>query len=132
MFENTLSKSFGWKKVRFIPFPIRYIGCLCFDKTQLMQVTSWCFTKAIMNLRMKYDTNITTISLEKVKTNAAVREANFYNSFSFGAVTASFISLLPITAHLSPHILTNGKLSTTHSTNTRNAYKAIAKHNTVL
>lgn len=119
------------KKVRFIPFPTRYIGCLCFDKTQLMQVTSWCFTKAIMNLRKKYDTNIMTISLEKVRTNAAVREANFYNSFSFGVIIVSFISLLPTTAHLCPHILTNWKPTTTHSTNTRNAYKATAKHKAV-
>jgi len=73
-----------------------------------MQVTSWCFTKAITNLRMKYDTNITTISLEKVKTNAAVREANFHNRFSFGAIIVSFTSLLPTTTHLCPHILTAG------------------------
>lgn len=131
MFKNSLLKSFGWHKVKFISFPVRYMGCLCFGKTQLMQLTSWCFTKAVMNLRMKYDTNIMTISLEKLKTNAAVREANFYNTFSFGAIIASFISLFPITAHLCPHILTNWKLTTTHSTNTRNTYKAMVKHKAV-
>lgn len=115
----------------FIPFPVRYIGCACFDKSQLMQVTSWCFTKATTNLRLKSDTNIMTTSLEKIKTNAAVRETNFYNSFSSGAITVAFISLLPITAQLCPHILMNWKLTTTHSTNTRNTYKAIAKHKAV-
>lgn len=127
MFKTTLGKSFGWTKVRFIPFPPR----LCSDKLQLMQVTSWCFTKALTKLRVKYDTNIMIISLERVKTNAAVRAASFYNSFSFEAIIVSFISLLPIRAHLHPHILTNWKLTTTHSTNTRNVYRAIAKHKAV-
>lgn len=82
MFKTTLGKSFGWKKVRFTPFP----PCLCSDKSQLMQVTSWCFTKALTKLRVKYDTKIMTTSLERVKTNAAVPAASFYNSFSFEAI----------------------------------------------
>lgn len=71
------------------------------------------------------------IPLEIVKTNAAVREDNFLNSFSFWAVILSFIFLLSITVRLCPPILTNWKQTTTHSTNTRQAYKAIAKHKAV-
>lgn len=54
-------------------------------------------TAARMNWGVKYDTNIMAPSLEEVKTNAAVRGANFVNSFSFGAIIVSFLSLLPIT-----------------------------------
>lgn len=79
----------------------------------------------------KYDTNIPTTSLEKEKTNAAVRGANFDKSFSFGAIIVSFISLLPITARLCPHILPKGKLTPTPATSTRNIYKAIAEHKAV-
>lgn len=73
---------------------------------------------------MKYDTNIMTVSLEEVKTNAAVTGANSDNSFSFGAIIVSFLSLLPVTAHPCPH----WKLTTTHSPNTRNTYGATAGH----
>lgn len=84
-----------------------------------------------MNLSMKYDTNITTTSLEREKTSAAVWEANFDRSFSFGAIIVSFISLLLIRARLCPHILPRGKLAPTQATSTRNVYRAIAKHKAV-
>lgn len=104
----------------------------CFDKTQVMQVTSWCFTKAIMNLGMKYDTNIMTISLEKVKTNAAVRETNFYNSFSSGRVVSFIFLLLTALQRIcASTLLQTGNLTKTHSTNTRKAYKATATHKAV-
>lgn len=77
-----------------------------------------------MNWGVKYDTNIMTLSLEEVKTNAAVRGANFDNSFPFGAIIVSFLSLLPITAHPGPH----WKLTTTHPTKPGNTSGVTVGH----
>lgn len=77
-----------------------------------------------MNWGVKYDTNIMTLPLEELKTNAAVTGANFDNSFSFGAITLSFLSLLLIAAHPCPC----WKLTTAHSTKPGNTHGVTVGH----
>lgn len=90
----------GWRRDRVSCFKIHYLNLLAgkrrgwslsckahwisvFSQDSANAGSILLLTPARVNWGVKYDTNIMTLSLEEVKTNAAVRGANFDNSFSF-------------------------------------------------